>query len=385
MTILEIDTANTDQVKEFLNLPFDLYRDCPQWVPPLEMDARRMLDRKRHPFYQHSQAAFFLAKSEGGQTLGRIAVLNNQHYNEYNKEKTAFFYLFECADDLTLSRGLFNAAFEWARKRGLNLIKGPKGFTALDGMGLLVQGFEYMPAMGIPYNHAYYQKLVEEAGFTSDGDVVSGYLKPTYRLPEKVRLVAEKVQARLGLTVERFKSRADLRRFVPQIKELYNESLPGTVGNTPLTDDEARVMADQIIWFARPQLIKILKKEERIVGFLFAYPDVSAALQRTRGRLFPFGWIDLLMELKRTQWIDINGAGIIEEYRGMGGTAILFSEMEKTLLSGDFTRADVVQIGVDNAKMQMEMAALGLDFCKMHRNYKKVLEPAFTERLKLKS
>lgn len=373
MSIIEIDTHHLNLVKEFVNLPFRLYKDCPQWVPPLESDARRMLDRKRNPFFQHSDAAFYLAQDEAGEAIGRIAVLDNRHYNEYNHEKTAFFYLFECVDDLEVSRGLFNAAFEWARKRELNLIKGPKGFTALDGMGLLIKGFEYMPAMGIPYNHAYYQKLVEDAGFLPDGDVVSGYLKPEYRLPEKVRLVAERVQARLGLSVERFTSRADLRAFVPRLKELYNESLPGTVGNTPLTDEEAKVMAEQLIWFANPRLIKILKKGEQIVGFLFAYPDVSAALQRTKGKLFPFGWIDLLLELKRTTWIDINGAGIIEEYRGMGGTAILFSEMEKTLLSGTFTRADVVQIGVDNQKMQMEMAALGLDFCKMHRNYRRAL------------
>ncbi len=373
MPIVEINTQNSRQVKEFLDLPFKIYADCPQWVPPLEMDSRRMLNRRSHPFYQHSQAAFFLAKNDSGETLGRIAVLDNHHYNEYNHEKTAFFYLYECVDDLQTSQGLFNAVFNWAGQRGLNLIKGPKGFTSLDGMGLLIQGFEYMPAMSIPYNLAYYQKQVEESGFESDGDVVSGYLKPTYRLPEKVHLVAEKVQARLGLTVERFENRADLRAFVPRLKELYNESLPGTVGNTPLTDEEAKVMADQIIWFANPKLIKILKKGDRVVGFLFAYPDISAAIQRTKGRLFPFGWIDLLLELKRSQWIDINGAGIIEEYRGMGGTAILFSELEKTLLSGTFTRADMVQIGVDNTKMQMEMTALGVDFCKMHRNYKRKL------------
>ena len=373
MPIVEINTENPQQVKEFLNLPFKIYTDCQQWVPPLEMDARRMLNRRSHPFYQHSQAAFFLAQNDSGETLGRIAALDNRHYNEYNHEKTAFFYLFECVDDLQYSQGLLNAAFDWSRQRGLNVIKGPKGFTALDGMGLLIQGSEYMPAMGIPYNLAYYQKLVEHAGFESDGDMVSGYLKPTYRLPEKIHLVAEKVQARLGLTVEHFETRADLRAFVPRLKELYNESLPGTVGNTPLTDEEAKVMADQIIWFANPKLIKILKKDDRVVGFLFAYPDISAAIQRTKGRLFPFGWIDLLLELKRSQWIDINGAGIIEEYRGMGGTAILFSELEKTLLSETFTRADMVQIGVDNEKMQMEMTALGVDFCKMHRNYKRKL------------
>jgi hypothetical protein len=110
-----------------------------------------------------------------------------------------------------------------------------------------------------------------------------------------------------------------------------------------------------------------------LAGYLFAYPDISYALQRTRGRLFPFGWIYLLAELIHTKWIDINGAAIVEEYRGLGGTAILFSEMEKSILEGDFERVDVVQIGLDNEKMQMEMRNLGVDFCKVHRNYKRKL------------
>ena len=370
--ILQIDPSNRTHIQKFLNLPFKIYANCPQWVPPLEMDARRMLDRHRFPFYQHSEAGLFLALDDG-EAVARLAILDNRHYNKFNHEKTAFFYLFECVDNIQISRELFSAGFEWARKRGLNLIKGPKGFTALDGMGLLVKGFEFLPAMGIPYNHAYYPKLVEDAGFQTEGDVVSGYLRPPYRIPEKVHLVAEKVKKRIGLTVERFENRRDLRAFVPKLKDLYNKSLPGTVGNTPLTDDEAEVMAGQIIWFADPKLIKILKKGDRLVGYLFAYPDISYAIQRTKGRLWPFGWIDMLLELKRTKWVDINGAGIIEEYRGLGGTAVLFSEMEKSILSGDFELGDVVQIGVDNEKMQNEMRALGIEFCKMHRNYRRDL------------
>jgi hypothetical protein len=367
--VIEINTANHRQVKQFLEVPFEIYANCPQWVPPLDVDARRLLNRKRHPFYGHSQAAFFLAFDDNQYPIGRIAVLDNHHYNEFNHERTAFFYLFECVDDNEVSKQLFENAFNWARACGLNKIKGPKGFTTLDGMGLLIKGFEYRPALGIPYNHAYYQKMVEEAGFHSEGDVVSGIQHSNYRIPERIHLISEKVQKRFGLTIARFKTRADLRKFVPKLKDLYNESLPGTVGNTPLTDEEARMMAEQIIWFANPRLIKILKKDERLVGYLFAYPDVSAAIQRCKGHLFPFGWIDVLIELKRTKWININGAGIIEEYRGLGGTAVLFSEMEKSLLEGNFEHGEIVQIGLDNEKMQMEMHSLGIEFCKVHRNY----------------
>ncbi len=371
MKIVRVDQEDKRQVGEFLDLPFTIYRGCPQWVPPLASDAKAMLDRTRHPFYRHSDAAFILVYGDTRHAVGRLAVLDNRHYNEYNREATAFFYLFECDDNSTAAKMLFDTATEWARSRGLNRLWGPKGFTALDGMGMLVRGFEHRPALGIPYNHAYYQRLVEENGFRGTTDVVSGYFGWKARLPEHIHRVAEMVRRRRGLRILTFRSRRDLAKVVPRLQKLYNDSLAGTTGNTPLTDDEARAMADQILWFADPRLIKLIAKGDELVGFVFAYPDISAALQRTRGRLFPFGWIDLLLELRRTRWVNLNGAGIVEKYRGLGGTAILFDEMAKSLRAGKFEHADIVQVGVENDKMQRELRDLGIDFYKMHRMYEK--------------
>src|SRR3990172_9028613 len=236
MNIVLIDTANRGQVKQFLDLPFSIYRDIPQWVPPLASDARHMLDRRRHPFYKHSDAAFFLALN-GERPVGRIAVLDNRNYNAYNRERTAFFYLFECEDDGDAARALFEAAFEWARARGLDHIVGPKGFTALDGMGLLIKGFEHRPAFGIPYNPAYYPALIEAAGFEPKGDVVSGYLNPRMPFPDKIHQVADLVQKRRGLRVARFETRRDLRAIIPRLQELYNASLSGTSGNVPRSEE----------------------------------------------------------------------------------------------------------------------------------------------------
>ena len=201
MPIHQIDTSDSRQVNQFLQIPFRIYRDIPQWVPPIAGDARRMLDQRRNPFYQHSQAGFFIFQKEGQAPGGRLAVLNNTRYNEYNKERTAFFFLFECEPDQAAADGLFEAGFTWARHQGLNRIIGPKGFTALDGLGLLVKGFEYTPALGIPYNPAYYPALLEGAGFTPANEMVSGYLDEMPVLPEKVRLVAERVQQQRGLSV----------------------------------------------------------------------------------------------------------------------------------------------------------------------------------------
>jgi GNAT superfamily N-acetyltransferase len=371
MDIIRIDTANQHDVKRFLDFPFQLYRDVPQWVPPFASDAKRMLDRTKHPFYQHSTAEFFIAV-KADRVVGRLAVLDHRPYNEWNHSQTAFIYLFEAENDREVSGDLFNAAFEWARARGLTQVYGPKGFSALDGMGLLVKGFQHRPALGIPYNPDYYAALWEDAGFENSGDVVSGYLGPDFVMPEKMMKVAELVQQRRGLRIARYKTRGDLKQLIGPMKDLYNSSLSGTTDNFPITDEEVNLMAQQLISFADPRLIKIVMKGDEIVGFLFGYPDPSAAIRRCKGRLFPFGWLDILIELRRTRWINLNGAGLLEKYRGSGGTALLFTEMYKSVRESDhYHHIDVVQIGAENDKMQREIAGLGIDFYKVHRMYRK--------------
>ncbi len=373
MHIVQIDPADRHEARQFLDLPFMIYRETTQWVPPLSLDANRMLDRKRNPYYRHSEAVFFLALQGNGNPIGRLAVLDNRRYNEYNHEITAFFYLFECMNDREAAVGLFDEAFRWARQRGLDKMIGPKGFTALDGLGLLVRGFEHRPAFGLPYNLPYYADLVEEAGFQADSELVSGYLDSQMVLPEHIRRAGELIQKRRGLRVVEYSSRRSLRGLVPKLHALYNCSLSGTTGNVPLTEEEVHALGDQILWFANPRLIKIICKGADPVGFLLAYPDISAALQRTGGRLWPFGWIDLLLELKRTRWININGAGIVEQYRGLGGTALLFTAMYNSVKNTGYEHADLVQIGVENDRMQRELRELGIQFYKTHRVYQRLL------------
>lgn len=291
MDVIPLDLSNKRQTRDFLDLPFSIYRDIPQWVPPLLTDERLRLNPKRFPFYRHSRAAFFLAY-EGTRPLGRIAVLDNRNYNDYNREATAFFHLFECEDNLPAASALFEAAFAWARSRGLNKILGPKGFTPLDGFGLLVKGFDLRPALGLPYNPEYYVRLVEAQGFVNAGESVSGCLDANIRFPPRIHELAERVASRRGLRVARYAKRSDLRALVPRLKELYNNALRDTTGNAPLTDDEAKALAGQLLWFADPKLIKIVMKDDQPVGFLFAYPDISAALQKNARTSPPLRLVD---------------------------------------------------------------------------------------------
>jgi hypothetical protein len=370
LNVIEIETRNRKQVNQFINLPFKIYQGNNQWVPSLEIDERKMLDREHHPYYRESDAAFFMIFSDSGDPLGHIAVLDNSRHNRFNQSKIALFYLLETVNDFDVFSLLMESAFNWARAKGLEEMIGPKGFTALNGLGMLIKGFDHRPALGIPYNHAYYPEFMDKLGFTGIRDIASGYFNRSQSLPEKVSLVAEKVQIKRGLEVRKYNSRKDLRKILPYLKDLYNGSLVGTEDITPMTDEEIEEMADQILWFADPHLIKVLMKGEQPVGFLLAYPDISAALQKTKGRIWPFGWVRLLWELKHTEWINVNGAGIISEFRGMGGTAILFNEMAKSVREGRYIHADLVQIGMENERMQRELSTFGIDFYKMHRIYK---------------
>jgi len=373
-TIQQIDLSNQKQVKTFLRLPETIYKNNQRWVPPLQSDATRILNLRKNPFFKHSTAAFFLAFDSNGHPVARLACLNHHPFNAYNQEKTAFFYLFEAMNLPGVSIPLFEAAAAYARQQGLNKIIGPKGFSTLDGLGLLSEGFEFRPALGIPYNPSYYVSLVEEAGFQMTEEIVSGFMKrDSYRNP-KIDQIAQRVQERRGLTIARFRTRRDLRKVLPLLHDLYNDAIKGTSGNFPITLEEARGMADQILWFADPTMIKIVMKESRPVGFLFAYPDISTALQRTKGHLFPLGWLDILHELRTTRSLNINGAGMIDEFRGSGGTAILFNELIKSTEKSRYTHFEVVQISAKNERMLQELSNLGITFHKKHRLYSRLIE-----------
>ena len=369
MQIQKIDTNNKRDVRDFLAVPFLIYKDIPQWVPPLAGDARLVLDRNRFPFYGHSDAVFFIAR-QNGTPIGRICVMDNRRYNDFRGEKTAFFYLFETVDDKKVVDALFTEASQWARARGLDHLLGPHGFTPMDGNGFLAKGFEHRPAFGQPYNPEYYLAHVERQGFVTEKETVSGYISANHDFPERIHELSARVQKRRGLHVARYRTRKDLRGLLPHLKELYNASLGDAGTNVPITDEEINALGESLLWIADPRLIKVVMKGEQPVGFAMAYPDISAAIQKVRGKILPFGILPVLLEKKRTNWMNFNGAGMIEKYRGLGGTAILFSEIYKSITeSGQFDHAEVVQIRTENEIMLREMKNFGLDFYKTHRVY----------------
>ncbi len=372
VAIHQVDTTSQRDVERFIQFPFDLYRDSAQWVPPLVSSARKQLDRGRHPFYQHSDAEFFLALC-GDRVVGRIAVLEPRKRNAYRDKRGAFFHLFEAVEDVDVARALFAAASDWANRRGLEMISGPEGLLAGDGLGILVKGFQHRPAMGITYNYAYYDEFVRDSGFDKQTDYWSCYLPGAFEMPERVRRIAEKVRERRGFRILRFRNKRELRAVAPQVIEAYNAAFSENREFVPVTGEDAQRIADRIIAMTQPDLCKAVVKGDEMIGFVLGFPDVSAALQRCRGRLYPLGWARLLWEARRTRWINFNGGGILPQYQGLGVNAVLYHEIYRTIQERDFLHADIVQINEQNARMVAEMEALGVDFYKAHRIYERAL------------
>jgi len=368
--IEQIDTESKKDVQRFVEFPYRLYKDCKQWVPPLLIDAHMFLNRKKHPFHEHSSVDFFVAARDSD-VVGRIAAIENKPYNRYHNKKTANFYLFDTIDDQAVTDALFARVFEWARERGLTQVIGPKGFGPLDGYGIQMEGFQHRQVMTMMnYNPPAYPAFVERLGFEKVVDFVSCYLgRDQFRLPARVVQIAERAAARSGLRVVRFESKGQLRAWADRIGDAYNRAFVDNWEYYPLSREEIRFLTDSLLAVADPRLVKIIAREDEAVGFLFAFRDVSAALQRIRGRLLPLGIVDLLLEMRRTNWVAINGAGILPEFQGRGGNALLYSEMEKTIREAGFHHADLTQVAESAVQMRRDLETIGGVAYKNHRVY----------------
>ncbi len=371
--IVPVESGRGRLADEFIELPHRIYRGCDRWVPQFRRDVRAILSRK-NPFFKESSAAFFLAR-RGRETVGSIAAFDDAPFNAWHKTKTGHFHFFDVFDDPEASHALFDAALGWMRARGLDTAQGPIGFGIM-GMGILVDGFEHRSAMTMMgYNHPYYAGLLEAEGFVKYKDQLSLHIDArTFLLPDKVRRVAEMVLARGNFTVPEFRSKRALARHAEEIGRVYNQSFTGLAEDyLPLTEGEIKQVTSEILMVADPSLIKLLFYKGKLVGLVFGFADLSAALQRSRGRITPFGVLDILREYRRTRWLLVNGAAILPEHQRLGGNALLYYELHKIATQKRFLHVDAVQIAETTDMMLRDLKTLGAKVFKTHRIYRKDL------------
>lgn len=372
MRVYQLDQSNRRDVQRFIRFPFQLYHGNSCWVPPLKITLKNLLEKK-HPLYQRADLAFFAVEKEN-QIVGQLCVVNNHPYNQYTGKEAAFFSYFDCIDDLEVSDGLFEAAFDWTRKQGLKKILGPKGLLGSDPGGVLIEGFEHPAVATVPYNYPYYSKLISHAGFTKVTDHISGYLRrEDYILPEKVNLIADRVMERQGFTLQEFKTVDEIRPWIQAIKIAHRESFANNHQFYPPTEEEYNEAIETLLQIADPGLVQVVTKGKDVVAFILAYPDVSDGFRKANGNLYPFGLFHLLRAKKNSKVVMVNGLAIIPEYRGRGTNALMYLALKNAIYRSHYQRLEAVMVNEINFTSKADNETLGVEWYKKHRSYEREL------------
>jgi len=352
-------------LNRFIAFPYRLLRGDPYWVPPLRMDVKTLLSKKKNPFFQHAEAEYFLAERDG--VVGRIAAIHNRAHNDFHNDRVGFFGFFDAVDDQVVANALFDAAAAWLKPRGLTQVRGPASFSTNDECGLLVDGFDTPPTLLNPHNPPYYVRLVEDAGFVKAKDLYQFQsVNPT--MPERLIRGAQLIAQRKKITLRKL----DMKHFdeeVTRIKQVYNAAWERNWGFVPMTDHEIDHLAKQLKPVVVPDLVVFAEREGKLIGFAAALPDLNVALKRNpSGRLFP-GIVKVLWAARKITRIRILLLGLLKEYRMTGADALMYHWIWEKGYALGYRWAEAGWTLDDNTAINNALVQLGFQHYKTLRFY----------------
>lgn len=356
------------ELNQFIKFPWIIYRDDPYWVPPLLIEMKNLLNRKKNPFFKHSEAEYFLAY-KNGQVSGRIAAILNNNHNAYHKEKTGFFGFYECINDSEVSNALLNTAREWVKAKGMERMRGPMNFSTNDTCGFLIEGFEMSPVLMMPYNPPYYLDLMAKYGMKKIKEMYAYYFDRDMDIPERFAAFAQKTHQDPTITF-RILDMKNIWREVEYMKEIYNEAWSDNWGFVPMTDEEFDHMARQLKPIADPDIIYLAEINGEPAGFSISLPDFNQILKDLNGRLFPFGIFKLLLNRKKITRIRVITLGVKHKFQKKRALAPTF--YYETYTRGKrkgYSLAEFSWILEDNVLMNRAIQAMGAKLYKKYAIY----------------
>lgn len=343
-------------LRKFTQFQIDLYRGNGCYVPPLVSDDVKTLDPKENPAFDFCEAQCFMAY-EDGRPVGRVAAIINNAVNKRSGEKSVRFGFLDFEDNPEVSAALMNAVEDWGRERGMTRVIGPLGFTDLDHEGMLVEGFDELSTMATIYNYPYYPEHIERLGYAKDSDWKEFVMDVPDGIPEKMNRVADIVKKRTGLKVKKYTSRKKIKEeYGRALFELVNEAYDQLYEYSPLTDRQIEYYINQYLDLLDLDLVTIIvDEEEKLVGVGISMPSMSRALQKAKGKLFPFGWIPLLKGLKgKNDRVDLLLVAVKPEYQSKGVNALLFQDLIPYYIKRGFKWAESNPEMETNAKVQSQ-------------------------------
>lgn len=332
ITIKEVNTRK--EFRRFLHLPYKIFKGNAYWTPPLLLDERNTFNPSKNPAFEYCLCKLWNAYDENGEYVGRIAGIINNRSNEIWNEKKVRFGWIDFIDSQEVAEALIKTVGDWGKKHGLTRMHGPLGFTDMDREGMLIEGFEYLCPMSSIYNHPYYKERLEEAGFEKEVDWIQNEMNASQDVPEKVAHVSSMIKDKYQLSLLEIKSMKKLasQYGVPFFQAL-NLSFKNLYGYVPLTEKQMKYYINLYFPFLRKKLICfVVDKDQNVVGFGISMPSLSKALQKCKGKIFPFGWYYLMKALKKHEHIDLYLNGVVPEWQSKGVHTIYYSEMNKSYI-----------------------------------------------------
>ncbi len=362
-------------LREYIDLPNRLFKGQPWWVPPLHDDEKTFHDPKKNEALSYSDTARWMVYKDG-KPAGRIMAIINKQHNRMHGLQTGRFYNFDCINDPDVSRLLICTAEDWCRQQGMNRMIGPFGFSDKDPQGIKTEGFEYPAVLMTPSGPSYYKGLIEREGYEKEVDTLSYELPIPDTLPATYSAIAARVRKRGRLKLVEFTKRSELKPYIIPVLKLVNETYTPIYGFVPLSETEITKLAAQYLPILNPRLVKVVVNTEgETIGFVVSMPGITRALQRSGGKLFPFGFIHLLKDLNSCQQLVLLLGAVKPGYRGTGATVLLAESLFAAARKRGMTVIDSHVILENNFLMRAEMENLGARVYKRFRVFGKTITP----------
>ncbi len=328
VTLKEAKTKS--ELKDFVKFPFSLYKGSPYWVPPIINDELETFDKNKNPVFKDADAWFYLAYKDN-KIVGRVAaIINSLEVNDQNVKKMRFGW-FDFIDDYEVSEALFNKVAEIGKENKLSYMEGPVGFSNLDKVGVLTEGFDHIGTMITWYNHPYYVNHFEHHGFIKEKEYMENKFPFSNAEPKFFQKANELVRKRYGVKELNFSKTKDVMPWADKMFDLFNETYSSLSSFVRITDIQKEYFKKKYISFINPEYIKfILDKDDNLIAFGIVMPSFSKALQKANGKLFPFGLFHLLNAKKNSKEVIFYLIGVHPEYQNKGVTAVMFNEYYKT-------------------------------------------------------
>lgn len=370
MSRIEIVEAKTDsELNEFVNLPWNIYANDPNWVPPLKSAVRKQLDTAKHPFWKFSERALFLAGRDS-RTVGRIAAIVDNNFNSFHDENMCAWGFFECENDPPAAEALFGAVEQWAKSKGLSFLRGPLNPSTNYEVGLQVEGFHYPPSLMMPYNPAYYAELVEGYGFSKEKDLLSLILESRQAISKRMQRLARRIGRNKHITIRN----AEKKKFDSEmalIREIYNAAWSKNWGFVPMTTEEMLTMGKELVRIADTDGIFFVYYEGEPVGVTLALPDIGPILKRLNGQIGILGIFKALLYKREIRGARILAMGFKKSHRGLGLPIVACDHLMKVWENKPF---DYIEVGwnlEDNYDIINIELELGAKIHKIHRVFRK--------------